>query len=414
MVASVYGPAASVEALLKAGAKVDVRDVRGFTPLHYAVSAQAQNPAIVSMLLKAGAKRDVTSLEGETAADWAGKLSASEEVTKMLQVSDRGKTAAGDHMGGAPSSRVAAERGLKLLDKVSDGFLASGGCVSCHAQNLTAFSMSVAHQHLIAVDVAKQAGMANGVKQFFSGSRDALLVRHDPPGSGDTLAYALLQLSAAGAEGDMTTDAMVHNVAAEQMADGSWHQGGLARAPMEDGDFFRTALSVRAFQQLGWEGRRADLNRRVNMAQGWLLKAKPVSSEDYAMQILGLKWSGASTATIQSYARKVLERQGADGGWAQNPNLASDAYATGQTLYALVESGCLNTTDPVYQRGVQYLVKTQHEDGSWHVKTRSLPFQPYFQSGFPYDHDQWISMAGTAWASAALAVASDAPTVARR
>jgi hypothetical protein len=37
------------------------------------------------------------------------------------------------------------------------------------------------------------------------------------------------------------------------------------------------------------------------------------------------------------------------------------------------------------------------------VKTRSIWLQPYFESGFPYGRDQFISTAGTAWASMALA-----------
>ena len=60
-------------------------------------------------------------------------------------------------------------------------------------------------------------------------------------------------------------------------------------------------------------------------------------------------------------------------------------------------------TDPVYVKGVKYLLKTQAADGSWHVKTRSIWLQPYFESGFPYAHDQWISAAGTSWAAMALA-----------
>jgi hypothetical protein len=36
------------------------------------------------------------------------------------------------------------------------------------------------------------------------------------------------------------------------------------------------------------------------------------------------------------------------------------------------------------------------------VRSRSLKFQPYFESGFPYGHDQWISAAATAWASMAI------------
>ena len=82
--------------------------------------------------------------------------------------------------------------------------------------------------------------------------------------------------------------------------------------------------------------------------------------------------------------------------------MGSDAYATGQALYALSASGKIPATDPVYQKGVKYLLRTQAADGSWHVKTRSIWIQPYFESGFPYGHDQWISAAGTSWAVMAL------------
>ena len=74
----------------------------------------------------------------------------------------------------------------------------------------------------------------------------------------------------------------------------------------------------------------------------------------------------------------------------------------------------MRVSDPVYARGVQYLLKTQLDDGSWYVRSRSPKFQPYFQSGFPHDHDQWISAAATAYAVMALAPAVDQPVVAKR
>jgi hypothetical protein len=51
---------------------------------------------------------------------------------------------------------------------------------------------------------------------------------------------------------------------------------------------------------------------------------------------------------------------------------------------------------------VGYLLKTQLPDGSWHVKSRSFPFQTYFESGFPHGPDQWISAAATGFAAAAV------------
>jgi len=53
---------------------------------------------------------------------------------------------------------------------------------------------------------------------------------------------------------------------------------------------------------------------------------------------------------------------------------------------------------------VRYLLTTQLDDGSWHVRSRAPKFQPYFESGFPHGQDQWISSAATAWASMALSL----------
>jgi hypothetical protein len=82
----------------------------------------------------------------------------------------------------------------------------------------------------------------------------------------------------------------------------------------------------------------------------------------------------------------------------------SDAYATGTALVALHQAGRLPTTDPAYQRGVAFLLKTQREDGSWLVRKRSKPFQSYYESGFPHGKDQFISITATGWATTALAL----------
>ena len=67
-----------------------------------------------------------------------------------------------------------------------------------------------------------------------------------------------------------------------------------------------------------------------------------------------------------------------------------------------------------YRAGLAYLLSTQAADGTWHVRTRALPFQPYFESGYPYGPDQWISAAAAAYATLALSAAVDVPHVAAR
>ena len=87
--------------------------------------------------------------------------------------------------------------------------------------------------------------------------------------------------------------------------------------------------------------------------------------------------------------------------------LDSDAYATGQSLYALLEGGKVSASDPALRRGLDFLLRTQFADGTWHVRTRAHPFQPPMDSGFSHGRDGWISAAGTSWAVMALATSLD-------
>jgi hypothetical protein len=74
------------------------------------------------------------------------------------------------------------------------------------------------------------------------------------------------------------------------------------------------------------------------------------------------------------------------------------------SLWALVHTGVIQPSHTAYRQGARFLLQTQADDGSWHVVSRATKFQIYFESGFPYDHDQWISTMGTGWAASALAL----------
>jgi hypothetical protein len=69
----------------------------------------------------------------------------------------------------------------------------------------------------------------------------------------------------------------------------------------------------------------------------------------------------------------------------------------------------LPNSDPVYRRGVEYLLKTQEADGSWFVTKRAAASNKYFESGFPHGKFQFISYAGSCWATMALMYAAAPP-----
>jgi squalene cyclase len=165
-----------------------------------------------------------------------------------------------------------------------------------------------------------------------------------------------------------------------------------------------TAMAVRALAVYGPPGLREKISTTTARAMAYLRAASPTSTQDEAFKLLGLVWVNARRAELATQAKRVIALQRPDGGWAQLPAMSSDAYATGQALYALRASG-MSPQDGAYQRGVAHLVRTQLENGTWFVRSRVFGFQPYFESGFPHGVDQFISASATAWAVIALAQA---------
>jgi hypothetical protein len=295
------------------------------------------------------------------------------------------------------------------MEKSNPVFFKEGGCVSCHHQVPSAMAVRAAREAGLDYDkaaAAEQAKISTALTIPFGG---AMLQGVEIGGGTDTATSTALGAIAHGIEPGMASDLLVHYIATRQNRDGSWGLAGIARPPMEESDIARTAYAVHVIQHYGWAARQPEFASRIAKARAYLETAKASTTYETAELLLGLKWtSSPKTAVV---ARQLASMQDAGGGWAQKANMMPDAYATGLALYALRESG-MAVTDRHYERGVAYLVRTQLDDGSWYVASRAAKFQPYFQSGFPHDHDQWLSMIATAYAVRAMAPAIPAAKLA--
>jgi hypothetical protein len=363
--------------------------------------------------------------------------------------------APGSDQGPRPEAiRAAVSRALPLLVKASAlEYPRLRDCFSCHNQGVPAVALDLARRRGFAVEAATLRALAEHTEADLSTAIEEYRQGKGQPGGVIRAGYALWALEAAGWAPDETTAAVAQYLAVAPGRRDFW-SGQSNRPPSEASHFTATAVALRGLHSFGSAAaakpadpervsskgqpavpdRARDPAERRARALEWLRQTQPRETEERVFRLWGLQFAGAAPKDREAAVADLLRTQRPDGGWSQldgpaeppkNPHdpgrgaagrdanattaHASDAYATGSALVALHLAGGVATALPVYQRGLAFLIRTQRDDGSWFVKSRSHPFQPYFESGFPYGPDQFISAAASGWAVAALALACPMP-----
>ena len=399
--AATAGNEETVSLLLRSGAEVNVQDIRGYSPLLYAAGSDSMPLPVVKMLLAKGADTSAKG-DGETAAMLAAKRGDS-EVARLLGVTKQKREdpgvspVANDGRSERPVA-AAIEPAFSLLQKQSHNFIRIAGCNSCHAQDLPSAAAAIARNR--GLPAPKEIPQLPQSMHSLNPERIMDLAVISVAGLG----WEMFDFGNNGVPRDEYTDASVRFLKSMQAPAGFWAAVESRRPPMNAGVYQTTALSIYTLKTYGPPAEKDDTEKSLSRAKAWLESATPTSTQDRAFHLLGLAWSGGKSSSIAAAAKALAAQQHRDGGWSQLAPMESDAYAAGQALYALNAAGQMPAGDPVYARGVKYLLGTQAENGSWHVRSRSIWLQPYFDSGFPYGNDQWISAAGTTWAAMALSL----------
>src|SRR5262249_20110720 len=180
---------------------------------------------------------------------------------------------------------------------------------------------------------------------------------------------------------------------AEQTENGSWSTWPGTRPPIfGNSDESLTALAILALlpaAATGDEQARAARDKGVK----WLAATKTDDDpQSIALRLIPCKNLGRPADEWQPLVKRIKERQNADGGWSQTKDMASDAWATGQALYALAHAG-IKPNEAAIARGQAFLIKAQRADGSWPMTSR--PTEP---GGKGSPGLMPITGAGRAWA----------------
>lgn len=400
MAAAQQGRTDFVKLLLENGADVNRKDNQGRTPLILAAK-YTDNGEVAKALVSAGADAKVLDKSGRTASDFAS-------ARKHLAIAAvLGKSAKG---GSVPTAHDATVKSMALIQSSMKTFNKGTACISCHQEGLGRMTTALAKQKGLMIDeevAGAVQGRVGGAIGFLKGlhvqalkSQEAMknlpLIEINELNTGYVWMLAGLVANNLKPEGAAE---MADVLAMQQAPQGFW-SFSMPRTPMQSSLFTVTALAVRNLNVLGSDN--ADKTARTKKAVSWMASTPAVSNEDKTFKLLGLKWGNADAKDMASAAKALAAGQQADGGWAQETGMESDAYATGQALYALHTAGGMKVSDPVYQKGVAYLLRHQDADGSWFVAKRALPANNYFDGGFPHGESQYSSFNGTCWATLAL------------
>ena len=410
MYAAMNGRERFVELLLEKGARTDPRDQHGNTALLLAAS-YGDYPAVVRALAKHGANLSVVDAHKRSPLAIARQRSYRQAEQVLAGLMPDGGARAGETPNRMPLEAVRS--GLKALEQSMRVFNQRTGCNSCHHEGLGRMATGEALRRGLALDAALTRAQAQRLEAQVNGMsplnraalKDPKAMTHLPLIEIDEVSFesgyllagmAAQKQSATAAIGEMT---MV--LARQQKPAGFW-TSGTRRIPMQSSNFTSTALAVKALRTYGPRPLATEVQERVRRAAAWLASTPAEDTESRTFKLLGLSWAENGEAEIQRAAKDLLDHQNADGGWSQLPGMPSDAYATGEALYALGVAGKVSAKDPAFDRGTQFLLRTQDPDGSWFVNKRAIQANNYLDGGFAHGQSQYSSFNASCWATMAL------------
>ena len=284
----------------------------------------------------------------------------------------------------ALQAREAVEKALPLIEKSARVSLAERSCFTCHNHGMPYLALKAARERGFKTDAELEKALLEHTHAALRRNRENYAKGKGSGGQADSAGWAMWILAEGSWPADDTTKAVAYYLSVRDADKGHWVNVS-SRPPTEASPFTTTFVALAGMKPY------LDAPARVEGARAWLRESKPKDTEDRVFRLRALAYLGED---VKDVAKELLDTRRPDGGWAQLEGMESDAYATASVLAALPE---------VDQKGVAWLVAAQKPDGSWHVKTRSKPFQPYFESGFPHGKDQFLSIHASCWAVIALA-----------
>jgi hypothetical protein len=268
---------------------------------------------------------------------------------------------------------VTIDRGLGFLVKDALAWKDEHNCASCHHASLVVCAMREARQFGRAVDEPVLAELTQWLAQSGNGKFGLERPASAPNAASPKAMYFALALGTdpqRDAEAQEGMNLLLTTVKAEQTENGSWSTWPGTRPPIfGSSDESLTALATLSLLPAAAAGD-VESKAALDKAVKWLTETKTDDDpQSIALRLVLWIRLGRPAEEWEPLVRRIKERQNADGGWSQTPEMASDGWASGQALYALSHAG-IKSNQAAILRGQAFLVKTQRADGSWPMTSR--------------------------------------------
>jgi squalene-hopene/tetraprenyl-beta-curcumene cyclase len=302
-------------------------------------------------------------------------------------------------------------------------------CISCHTTlpyALARPSLRVAgsNERRVLENVVRRVRLWNEIGPYYK-DRDADPRKSVESRGTESVLNASILAQRDAREGRLSEDgrAAFDHMWAQQESGGDragawpWLQFGLRPWEAHDSYYYGASLAALAVAVAPGD------YRWKPAIQGNVTRLRAYLDQEYGAQPLSnrivLLWAAAKWPELMDPARRqalvddLLHEQRSDGGWslavlAEQPGAprlrtyfsSSDGYATGLVTFVLLESGTPRH-DPRIERGVQWLVRNQHEEGFWRTDSLNARRDPDSDVG------RFMSDAATAYAVLALTRAGE-------